>query len=111
MGAPFRKPESARGGSPPRPTGFAEERMASQVAVCSARHEPLTEVALARSGLRSIFFETNLFLINSPTDWLLHADGAAPGQERNSRFPAEHPETAVSSHLPAIATPHAPPTH
>src|SRR5258707_5036303 len=105
MGAPFRKPESARGGSAPRRTGFAEERRASQVAVCWARHWPLTEAAWARSGLRSIFFETNLFLINCRTDCLLHAHGAAPGQQRNYSFPAVQPETADDSHRRGIVPP------
>src|ERR1700722_6631049 len=110
MGAPFRQRASARGGSLPRPTGWAEERKASRPelappAVVPPRHSPLTYVAWARPGPRSISLETNLVLITHATEYLRHAPGAAPGQQRNCSFLAVQPETADESHRRGVVPP------
>src|SRR5215831_4075295 len=109
MGAPFRKRESARGGSLPRPTELATERKASQVGelappvAAAAAHQPLA--AWARPELRSTSFATNLVLINHGTDHFLHAPGAARGQQRNCNFQAGQPETADDSHGRGVVPP------
>src|SRR5277367_6175746 len=100
--APFRKRESARGGSLPRPTVFAAKmkaprlgRLSPPSAVASARRWDWSEAAFARPVRHSISCKQNLDVLNDWTDYLLRAPGGAPDGQRNCNYGVVRQETGA----------------